>query len=122
MADSKSNYSNTASAKTSEASSNPKIQAAYVRAKEEERRFNSNWSKNKVNLNDLVEKFAPIHATKLEGSRKYNIIGKNYIIKVDLFSGSARVFDRTIKRYVKLDGTKGTLDQTHFKIKKREEM
>ena len=122
MADSKANYSNTASTKISESSSDPKIQAAYARAKEEERKFNTNWVKNKVDLNDLIDKFAPIHTIKIEGSRKCDIIGEKFIIKADIFNGSARLFDRTIKRYVKLDGTKGTLDQTHFKIKKREEM
>lgn len=40
----------------------------------------------------------------------------------DMASGYLRIFDKNQKTYIKLDGTPGTDKETHFKIKKREEM
>lgn len=37
-------------------------------------------------------------------------------------SGYLRIYDKTLKDYVKLDGTPGLPNETHFKIKKRSEM
>ena len=37
-------------------------------------------------------------------------------------SGYLRIYDKTLKDYVKLDGTLGLPNETHFKIKKRSDM
>ena len=48
--------------------------------------------------------------------------GGNYNVIADMASGYLRIYDNNLKSYVKLDGTPGTDKETHFKIKKREEM
>ena len=51
-------------------------QDRYNRSKEREALYNENWKKQKVNLNDLVDKYAPDavpknHGTKMEWSEMY---------------------------------------------------
>ena len=93
----------------------------YCKSKLREKKFNENWKKNMVNLNDVVNQFTP----KAKGSPhgvKYHFENTNYIIKVDMPSGYLRIFDKRIKQYVKLDGLPGNNEETHFKVKRRKEM
>lgn len=48
--------------------------------------------------------------------------GADYNVITDMANGYLRIFDKNQKTYIKLDGTPGTDKETHFKIKKREEM
>ena len=93
----------------------------YYKSKLRESKYNSNWEKNKVNLNDVVSKFTPSKKGEAKGV-KYVFKNANYTIKADMPSGYLRIFDNKAKKYVKLDGTPGTNEETHFKIKKRREM
>jgi hypothetical protein len=93
----------------------------YYKSKLRESKYNSNWEKNKVNLNDVVSKFTPSKKGEAKGV-KYVFRNANYTIKADMPSGYLRIFDNKAKKYVKLDVTPGTNEETHFKIKKRREM
>lgn len=93
----------------------------YYKSKLREAKFNNSWKKHSVNLNDIVKQFAPGSKGKPHGV-KYEFTGPQYIVKVDMPSGYLRIMDKQIKKYVKLDGTPGTNEETHFKIYKRSEM
>ena len=93
----------------------------YDRSKAREAKHNENWIKHKVNLNDIVKKFADGDRGERQGV-KYVFKGSRYEVKADMASGYLRIYDRKTKKYVKLDGQPGTLEETHFKILKREEM
>lgn len=94
----------------------------YYKSKLRESKFNENWKKNMVNLNDIVNQFTPGVKGKAKGV-KYQFENKNYIIKVDMPSGYLRIFDKKAKMYTKMDGTPSTnFELTHFKIMKRKEM
>lgn len=102
-------------------------QERYKRSKERELKFNENWKKQKVNLNEIVDKFVPkideVVTQKSEGGVKYNFIGERYIVKCDKVAGYLRIYDKKTKSYCKLDGTPSkNPEETHFKIKRREEM
>lgn len=102
-------------------------QERYKRSKERERKFNENWSKQKVNLNEIVDKFIPrinnIVEQHNEGGVKYVFEGSRYIIKCNKVAGYLRIYDKQAKSYCLIDGTPSRNSElTHFKIKKREEM
>ena len=99
----------------------------YNRSKERETKNNKNWIKNKVNLNEIVDKFIPskveVTRTKTEGGVKYVFEGERYKIKCDKVAGYLRIYDKKEKSFCKLDGTiSKNNNETHFKIKRREEM
>ena len=122
MADSKSNYSNASTnyvTKKIHQSSNE--MGRYARSKLREAKYNNDWKKHMVNINDVINKFAPNSVGKEDGV-KFQFKGTKYIIKADMASGYLRIFDKTINKYVKLNGTPGSESETHFKIKKRSEM
>lgn len=96
-------------------------QGRYNRSKERERKYNDNWSKQKVNINEIVDKFAPGCTGVVDGV-KYVFEGKKYSVVADMASGYLRIKDNYSGKYLKLDGTPGNREETHFKIKKREEM
>ena len=102
-------------------------QARYERSKIREARNNDNWMKQKVNLNEIVDRFIPTNGgvvtQRTEGGVKYNFEGSRYIIKCDKVAGYLRIYDKQEKSYCLLDGTPSkNQDKTHFKIKRREEM
>ncbi len=101
---------------------NPLDQARYNRSKEKERQFNENWKKEKVNLIEIVEKYAP-NAKAYEKGYKLYFKGDKYTVIADLISGSARIKENATKLWLRLDGslTKSP-EGTHFKIKRWEEM
>ena len=74
-----------------------------------------------VDINDVVHQFAPNSVGQAHGV-KYQFESDRYIIKADMASGYLRIYDKVLRQYVKLDGTPGSLEETHFKIKKRSEM
>lgn len=122
MADNKDSYSNASTdyvtKKIHESSSE---MDRYNRSKERERKYNENWKKNKVNINDVIQKFAPDSVGEAHGI-KFQFESTKYIIKADMASGYLRIYDKELCKYVKLDGTPGSLVETHFKILKRSEM
>lgn len=93
----------------------------YYRSKLRELKYNENWKKNMVNLNDVVKKFTPGAKGKATGV-KFEFKSEKYVIKVDMPSGYLRIQNRKTGDYLKLDGTPGSNAETHFKIKKRREM
>lgn len=122
MADSKSRYSAAARIfnKFTRHTSMPAA-IGYLKSKLREKQYNENWKKNTVDLNDIVKRFTPGVKGEARGI-KYEFENKRYIVKVDMPSGYLRIKDKIIDKYIKLDGTPGTRDETHFKIKKRKEM
>ena len=99
----------------------------YTRSKIREARNNENWNKQKVNLNEIVDRFIPesggLVTYRTEGGVKYNFEGNSYIIRCDKVAGYLRIYDKQAKSYCLLDGTPSdNPDKTHFKIKRREEM
>lgn len=94
----------------------------YYKSKLREAKFNVNWKKHMVNLNDVVNKFTPGTKGRPKGV-KYQFENNKYIIKVDMPSGYLRIYDKQAKMYTKIDGTpSGDREETHFKIMKRKEM
>lgn len=102
-------------------------QGRYDRSKIRESKNNENWVKQKVNLNEIVDRFIPEDGEtviqRTEGGVKYNFEGKRYIVKCDKVAGYLRIFDKYVKSYCLLNGHPSkNLEKTHFKIKRREEM
>lgn len=123
MTDSKDEYS-TASGEYVKHNSleTEKAQREYERSKARETRHNNEWKQNPVNINEIVERFAPNAKGKKNGV-KYIYYGERYNVIADMASGYLRIQDAATKDYLKLNGTPGTnADATHFKIKRREEM
>lgn len=123
MTDAKSPYSEASSGFVNKDA--PNLEAAkkiYEASKKREEKYNEEWKKNPVNINEIVDKFAPNSVgEKVKGKFIYR--GDRYNVIADMAAGYLRIYDTELKRYVKLDGTLGTnSDQTHFKIKRREEM
>ena len=96
-------------------------QGRYDRSKERERKYNGSWIKQKVNINDIVDQFAPGCSGVIDGV-KYVFRGPVYSVVADMASGYLRIKNNKSGKYLKLDGTPGSREETHFKIKKREEM
>ena len=94
----------------------------YERSKERERRYNDNWKKIMVNINEIVDRFTP----GCEGYRdgvKFVFENERYLIKADMPAGYLRIYDKENKCYVMPDGSPCvSADKSHFKIKKREDM
>lgn len=121
MADNKSDYSSAASsARNSEKDMN-QIRA-YEKSRERHEKHVVNWSKNKVNLNEIVDKYAPGSKGKADGI-KMIFYGKDYNVVTDLVSGYVRVYDNNNKGYINLnDEPDRDNKNTHFQIKKRKDM
>ena len=99
----------------------------YVRSKDREKKWNQDWLKNKVNVNEVVDRFVPKGDPKrsfhTEGGVKFDFEGTRYKIKCDKVAGYLRIFDKKVGMFCKLDDTPSrNLKETHFKIKKRGEM
>lgn len=122
MADNKSKYSD-ASTKyvTKTIRNSSKDMDRYERSKQREAKFNENWKQNMVNINEVIRDFAPDSIGREHGV-KFEFEGDRYNIIADMASGYLRIYDKSLKQYVKLDGKPGSLEETHFKIKKRSEM
>lgn len=102
-------------------------QGRYERSKAREAKNNGNWIKQKVNLNEIVDRLIPEKGDavvqRTESGVKYHFEGNRYIIKCDKVAGYLRIYDKYTKSYCLLDGTPSkNPEKTHFKIKRREEM
>lgn len=122
MSDKKANYSAASKKYVSHTSQSNSVDAErHRRSKERERKYNANWSKNEVNINDAVSKFAP-NSQGVSKGVKYVFESQRYVVKADMSAGYLRIYDKQLKKYVKLNGQPGNNSDTHFKIKKRSEM
>lgn len=99
----------------------PTEQERYRKAKEREAKYNDDWDRLAVNINDIIQQFAPGSTGKKKGY-KYKYVGKDYIVLADMIAGYLRIVDRRTSQFVKLDGTPGDDPETHFKILKRKDM
>jgi len=93
----------------------------YDKSQERKQRYGELWERRKVNINDIIDEFVP-DFTAREHNEKMIFFGDDYNVIADMASGYLRIYDNRAKTYVRLDGTPGKDDETHFKIKKREEM
>ena len=123
MADYKSGYSDASSNYVNNTINlSEKDKERYEKSKARELIFNENWSKQKVNLNDIVNEFAPNSTGKTVGM-KYLFKGSKYTVEADMSAGYLRIKINNTKKYLTLKGEVSyNKDLTHFKIKKREEM
>ena len=97
----------------------------FDRSKERERKYNSVWKSQPVNLNEICAKFAPGEPGRKVGHPsgvKYVFKGSRYEVLADMASGYLRVRDLRSGRFVGIDGLPGGPDKTHFKILRREDM
>ncbi|WP_288801155.1 hypothetical protein [uncultured Fibrobacter sp.] len=102
--------------------SSPLDLARYKRCKERERKFNENWKKEKVNIIDMVNRYAPNAKVYTKGYKFY-FEGPDNVVICDMVAGYLRIQNKKTKLFYRLDGslTKSN-ERTHFKIKRREEM
>ncbi|SHK75066.1 hypothetical protein [Fibrobacter sp. UWEL] len=123
MSNAKEKYSTSASEYvTGMTTASNKAKERYERSKKKKEQYSKNWKEQKININELTDKYTPGVEPKVSGSK---MIWKNekYEIKADLGVGSARVFDRKLKNYLDINGDPcNNNDLTHFGIKKKEEM
>lgn len=99
-----------------------RITFEYQKSLRRKESHGSNWAKVSVNINDIVDKFAP-NAAVIDAGVKYLFKGEQYTVVADLVSGYLRIFDNALKKYVDLNGQyQKDPDLTHFRILKREEM
>lgn len=96
-------------------------QGRFDRSKKREKKYNESWKERPVNLNEICDKFAPGNVGCKEGV-KFVFNGDDYKVVADMASGYLRIQDLNTGKYVTLDGVPGTLEETHFKILRREEM
>ena len=96
-------------------------EVGYNKSKEREAKHNADWETNKVDLNKVIEKFAPNYDYKTNGS-KMIFYGVDYNVVADMASGYLRIYDNKKKRYIQTNGKPGTEKETHYKIKRRKEM
>lgn len=122
MADSKSLYSDASREYVSvDVQEQAQAQRWYNKSKARKAKYDKKWKMTPVNINEIVDQFAP--GAKGEKRKiKYLYRGERYNVVADMASGYLRIYDTTIKEYVQLDGTPGNDDETHFIIKKREDM
>lgn len=102
-------------------------QKRYSQSKKREALHNESWIKQKVNLNEIVDRFVPsvedFVEQHSEGGVKYDFEGERYVVKCDKVAGYLRIYDKQAKLYCLVDGTPSQNNSlTHFKIKRREEM
>lgn len=101
-------------------------QGRYARSKAREAQYNENWVKQKVNLNEIVDQFidsTDVVTERTEGGVKYVFEGSRYQVKCDKVAGYLRIYDKQLKSFCKLDGSPSRdMEETHFKIMRREEM
>lgn len=93
----------------------------YAKSMKRKEKHNKDWEENKVNINEIIDKFTPEFDAK-ENHEKMIFMGEKYSVIADMASGYLRIYDREQETYIKLDGTPGADKETHFKIRHREEM
>lgn len=125
MSDSKADYSAESGRYVSSAtggSAKETDKKAFEKSKGREAKHGENWKREPVNFNEICDKFAPGARGRRRG-QKFVVEGKRYVVQADMASGYVRIWDKILRKHVRLNGTPGTYKEgTHFKIKKREEM
>lgn len=124
MADSKSAYSEASKHYIEvKVPASAKDQERFDKAKLREARYNENWKKQKVNLNEIIDQFCPDFTVKEKGE-KFIFKGDRYDIQADMVGGYLKIYDNKIKKWINLDGSiaDSSNGEGHYKIKKREEM
>ena len=129
MSDYKGGYSTNASKMKKKSESSKSLNKIRRNAERRSHTHRESWQK--VNLNDIVKKFAP-GVTPYNNGGKFVYNGDRYTILTDTYGGYLRIKDKTIaggKNYITLNGTsyyslpKSKREQlTHYYILKREEM
>ena len=129
MSDYKGGYSTNASKMKNKSESSKTFNSIRKSAESRSNTWRNTWKK--VNLNDIVNEFAP-DAIPFNNGGKFIYNGKRYTVLADTYGGYLRIKDKTIpgnKNYITLDGKsyynlpKAKREQlTHFYILKREEM
>jgi len=74
-----------------------------------------------VNLNEIIDQFCPNFTVKEKGN-KFIFKGDRYDVSADMVGGYLKIFDKSIGNWIRLDGSIATDENSHYKIKKREEM
>lgn len=122
MSDSKDYYSEASSGYVeNDVAENEAARREYKKSKAREAKHNAKWKANPVDINEVVDRFAPGDKGEKRGV-KYIYRGDRFSVVADMAAGYLRVYDSESRSYVKLDGTPGNDEETHFKIKRREEM
>ncbi|MDO4443622.1 MAG: hypothetical protein Q4B69_07090 [Slackia sp.] len=94
----------------------------YMRSKNRERKFNDNWMKVQVDINEIVDRFTPGTKGRKKGV-KFVFENERYAIKADMPAGYLRIYDKERGGYLSPDGKPcPDNNSSHFKIKKRKEM
>ena len=94
----------------------------YNVSKQKEKLHNDDWNKQKVNLNDIVNKFVPDSKGGYKSGCKYIFSGEKYVVVTDMVAGYLKIIDKKTNQPLKLNGKPGSKKETHFKILKRSEM
>lgn len=94
----------------------------YNVSKQKEKLYNDDWNKQKVNLNAIVNKFAPNSKGGYKSGYKYIFSGEKYDVVTDMVAGYLKIIDKKTNQPLKLNGKPGSKKETHFKILKRSEM
>ena len=97
-------------------------QKRFAAGKAREARFNNQWIALAVNIDEVVDKYAP-NAKQRVDRYKYIWSGEDYAIIADMITGTVRLYSRAAKMYtdrygVPIEGN----ELTHFKILKRKDM
>lgn len=94
----------------------------YDSSKAREAKWDENWKKQPVNLNDIVSRFTPGVQGRRKGV-KYVFENARWRIDADMVAGYLRIYDKRAKSHIRLDGSiSDDRMETHFKILKRKEM
>lgn len=102
--------------------SSQKDKNRYDRSKRREQKYNEEWKKEKVNVNEIVDKYAPDAESYRDGVKFY-FEGKENTVMCDMVGGYLRVKNNATGLFYRADGSLTDSNEgTHFKIKKWEEM
>ena len=122
MADSKEEYSTESKDFIARVPTDKPAEKEYERSKKREAKYNERWKKQKVNLNEVVDTFAP-DATIRKEKGKLIYEGERYNVLADMSAGYLRIWDKETEQYVTLDGAPDPKYKNgHYKIMRREEM
>lgn len=124
MSDTKSLYSKVSEIFVENANAKDELMKfEYEKSKARERKHNQEWLKRPVNLNEVIDTFAPEYTSRqVNGKYIFSSVDGHYDIITDMSAGYLRIYDKKINKYIGLDGKPGKEKNTHYKIKKREEM
>ncbi len=130
MADSKTQYTTNVNKMKKVAESNEVLAGKLAKGKERASKYSSGW--DSVNLNEVVQRFAPDSTIRESNGKIIYSNGGRYEVVADVAGGYLRVQDVNIGKltYVTLSGeykpnniSKSKWKQmTHYRIKKLEEM